>query len=136
MTCELSVLPGERVVLSSFSGPITVKDRVRNQRETLQFCQKKKINKILLDMRGQESLSNIADLHDFGASMPETTRGFQIAIVCDSGDANARFIDTVAANRGAHINSFHSIEKAREWLEPSDEKTPSTQDSQCPRETR
>ena len=59
MTCELSVLPGERVVLSSFSGPITVEDRVRNQRETLQFCQKKKINKILLDMRGQESLSNI-----------------------------------------------------------------------------
>ena len=129
MHCELSVLPGGRVVLSSPSGPTTVQDRVRNRKKTVQFSQENNINKILVDMRGQTSLSNAVDIHDFGETMPETTRGFQIAIVCTPGDTDAQFIETVAKNRGAFIKLFHSFDKALDWLTPSDIHSSNKQDS-------
>jgi hypothetical protein len=129
MTCELSILPGERIVLSRFSGPITVEDRVRNRRDTLQFCQERGIDKVLVDMRGQESLSDTMEIFGFGATTPETTRGFRIAIVYDPGDGDARFIGTVAANRGANIRLFHIFDQALEWLEPTGDKTPNKQDA-------
>ncbi len=122
MICELSVLPGKGVVLSSSSGPITVEDRVRHRKNTLRFCKEKSINKILLDMRGQISLSDTMENFHYGTTMPEMTRGFQIAFLCDCGDTDSRFIGTVAANRGAHIRSFDSFDQAREWLEPANKR--------------
>jgi hypothetical protein len=118
MNCELSVLPGKPVVLSSLSGPVTIRDRVRTQRETLLFSQKKSIHKILVDVRGQKSLANTMDIHEYAATMPEATHGFQIAIVCTSGDAHAMYIETVAKNRGAFIKVFHCFDQALDWLMP------------------
>ncbi len=80
-------------------------------------------------MRGQESFSDTIENFHYGATMPETTRGFQIAFVCDSDDTDARFIGTVAANRGANIRSFESFDQAREWLESENTITPSKVDA-------
>ena len=128
MNCELSVLPGKPVVLSSLSGPTTIKDRVRSQRETLRFSQKKRIKKILVDVRRQESLANTMDIHDYAATVPETTHGYQVAIVCCAGDTDAKYIETVAKNRGAFIKVFHCFDEALEWLTPRDLNTPDLQD--------
>ena len=129
MNHELSVLPGKPVVLSSLSGPTTIKDRVRNRQETLRFSQKKSINKILFDMRKQKSLSNTMDIHDFAATLPETTHGFQMAIVCTPGDADTKYIETVAKNRGAFIKVFHGFDEALDWLAPPDLSVSSRQES-------
>jgi hypothetical protein len=129
MNCELSVLPGKPVVLSSLSGPATIRDRVRSQRETLRFSQKQSINKILVDVRRQESLANTMDIHDYAATVPETMHGFQVAIVCSSGDADAKYIETVAKNRGAFIKVFHCFDEALDWLAPQGLNTANTQDS-------
>ncbi len=118
MSCELSVLPGKPVVISSLSGPVTIRDRVRNQREMLLFSQKKSIHKILVDARGQKSLANTMDIHEYAAAVPEATHGFQIAIVCTSGDTHATYIETVAKNRGAFIKVFHCFDEALDWLMP------------------
>ena len=116
MTCELSVLPGERIVYSRFSGEITIEDRMRNRKDTLQFCREKSINKVLVDMRGQVSLADTMAIFNFGQTMQELALGFRIAIVCDLGDVDAKFIDDVAANRGTMIKSFHSYDQAHGWL--------------------
>lgn len=129
MTFELSVLPGECIVLGRLSGPITVEDRIRNRRDMLQFCQERGINKVLADMRGQESLADTMEIFDFSEATVEMIRGFQIAIVFDPGDLDARFIGEVAANRGAHVRSFHIFDQAREWLESTGDKTPNKQDA-------
>jgi hypothetical protein len=123
MDFELSVLPGKPVVLSSLTGPTTIRDRVRNRRETLRFSQKKSINKILFDMRGQKSLASIMDIHDFAATLPETTHGFKVAIVCMPRDTDAKYIETVAKNRGAFIKVFHGFDEALDWLAPPDRHT-------------
>jgi hypothetical protein len=126
MNCELSVLPGKPVVLSSLSGPVTIRDRVRTQRETLLFSQKKSIHKILVDVREQKSLANTMDIHEYAATLPEATHGFQIAIVCASGDAHAMYIETVAKNRGAFIKVFHCFDQALDWLTPPRPSTSNT----------
>jgi hypothetical protein len=60
------------------------------------------------------------DLFGFGETMPETTRGFRLAIVRDDEDKDVKFIENVAANRDAITKSFESFENAQEWLESMD----------------
>ncbi|MCP4450817.1 MAG: STAS/SEC14 domain-containing protein [Planctomycetes bacterium] len=96
---------------------------MRNLRETLRFSQKKSINKILFDMREQKSLASTMDIHDFAATLPEATHGYKVAIVCTPRDTDAKYIETVAKNRGAFIKVFHCFDEALDWLAPRDRHT-------------
>ncbi len=120
MGCEISIIPGKQIVVSRFSGPITIEDRGRNRRETIDFCKEKGIRNVIVDTRGQVSCSSTMDIFGFGETIPETTRGFRIAIVRDCKETDVKFIENVAANRGAITNSFVSFDKAQEWLESMD----------------
>jgi hypothetical protein len=129
MACELSILPDKSVVLSNLSGPTTIDDRVRNRAKTLEFARENNVNRVLLDMRRQESLSSTVDIHDFAATIPKITCGLKIAVVYNSGDAVPKFIETVAKNRGAFIKGFHCFDRALDWLVPPESNSFDNQDS-------
>lgn len=119
MECDLRIAHGKRVVVSSFTGPITTDDRYRNRDRTLSFCRNNDIYKVIVDTRGQVSQSKTMEIFAFAEELADLARGFQIAFVRDQDSRDIRFMDNVAANRGALCRSFFSFEEAEKWLEES-----------------
>jgi len=121
MECDLSVVPGKRVVISRFTGPIETENRYRNRDRTLSFCRENDISKIIVDTRGQISGSTATEIYTFGEDLVAEARGFMIAFVRDRDSEHIQFMDNVAANRGCFCRSFTSFEEAEQWLVPNGE---------------
>ena len=120
MECDLSIVPGKRMVISRFTGPIETDDRYRNRDRTLSFCRENNISKIIVDTRGQISGSTSTEIYKFGEELVAEASGLDIAFVRDPDSQDIRFMDNVAANRGCFCKSFTSFEEAERWLELND----------------
>jgi hypothetical protein len=120
LSLELSTIADGQIVLARSSGRNSAEDRERHRAETIRFCREKGIHALIVDVRGQVYTSSTASSFELGRTAPEMTRGLRIAFVRDPDDADTRFVDNVAANRGAMTRSFLSLEEARAWLRPTD----------------
>ena len=118
MKYELSIIPGTRIALFHWMGAITLDDRKRNRKEIFAFCQKEGIKHLIIDGRHQEPHTGLMQDFGFGEELPTEMRGFKIAIVRSREDKSLKFINNVAANRGAITKSFHTLEEAQDWLTP------------------
>ena len=117
MNYKLALIPGKRIALFRWSGPITFEDRMKNVKRMGQFCNENKIKDLIVDTRKQVSTTRAMQMFDLGASVPEVLGGIRIAVVCQSSDHTTQFGETVAANRGAFCRSFTSFAEAQRWLE-------------------
>ena len=118
MKSELSIIPGTRIALFIWVGPITLDDRERNRKEIVAFCQKEGVKNVIIHGLHQEPQTGLMQDFGFGEELPTEMRGFNIAIVRSREDKTLKFIDNVAANRGANTKSFHTLEEAQVWLTP------------------
>jgi len=117
MDYELAIIPGARIALFRWTGPITFQGRMKNVERMGKFCNENKIKDLIVDTRKQVSTTDMMQMFDLGTSVPELLRGIRIAVVCQSSDHTTKFGETVAANRGAYSRSFTSLEEAQRWLE-------------------
>ena len=118
MDCRLHTIPGTRIVVSSFTGPIRTEDRYRNRDRTLAFCRDNGYSRLIVDTRGQVSQSTTMEIFAFAEELVAEARGCQIAFVRDPDGRDIEFMDTVAANRGCQCRNFTSFEEAEQWLGP------------------
>ena len=81
------------------------------------FCKKHHIDKIIVDGRDQESMTDVLDSFEFGRNVPSEMSGLTIAVVRREDDESLQLIETVAFNRGSDTRAFLSIDEARAWLE-------------------
>jgi len=121
MQYTLSVIPGTRIAIFHWAGPITLEDRERNRKEILEFCQKEGVRSVLIDGRDQVSKTGTLESFLFAEEAPQVMRGFRIAIVHRPDDDSLPFQATVAANRALTVNAFLNIDEARAWLEAKEE---------------
>ena len=120
MNYELTIMPGTRIVLFRWSGPITLKDRKRNLERVLQFCRENGIGQVIVDTRQQVNKTTTMQMFAFAATLPKAAPWFHIAIVRHPFDEEIKFGENVAANRGAIVRSFVTLEEAQRWLETKD----------------
>ena len=113
----LELIPGTRIALFHWFGPITYADRELNLQRMSDFCREHGVDCILIDGRDQQSETDIVDSYDIGSNVPEVMSGLNIAVVHRPDDKSLQFIETVAFNRGGHTRSFEDLRSARAWLE-------------------
>lgn len=116
MSNEITIMPGTDIALMCWSGPITFRDRKKCVEQVTQFCSKNGINQVIVDTRQQVRKTTTMENYDFGSWLPNETREIKFAIVCHSSDTDVRFVDDVAANRGAQCRSFVTFEEAQRWF--------------------
>ena len=127
MNYELKIIPDTRIAYFCWSGPITLEDRKEGRERIVQFCRENSIIQVIVDTREQINKARTMQMFEFAADLPEVMRGFHIAIVWQPDDKETRFVETVAANRGAIIRTFLTLEDAQRWLE-SKQPTPNRSD--------
>jgi hypothetical protein len=74
---------------------------------------------VLLDTRGAEAMVSITELYQLGVALADhpSLRRSKIGLLAPMSDVDkARFLETVAQNRGASIRAFTDFEQAITWL--------------------
>ena len=117
MSYELKIIPGTELAFFCWSGDMTLKDREVSRDHIVRFCKERSISKIILDTRKQINKTQTMQLFDFVTALPEHMRSMCIAIIRHAMDKEIQFAENVAANRGANIRSFLTLEDAQSWLE-------------------
>lgn len=120
----LEVIPGSRIALFHWSGPITLEDRRQNVQKMVEFCKANEVRNLIVDGRDQLSETDTLESFQFADEVvPDEMKGLRIAVIYRSDDDSLSFIETVAHNRGARTKAFQGINEARAWLESFDEPT-------------
>lgn len=114
---ELSIIPGTQIALFHWKGPISIDDRKNNRKIIADFCAKEAIQSVIVDGRDQKPTTSTMETFKFSKEIPREFRGLRVAVVHACNDNSLKFLCTVAANRGAAMKEFHSIEEAQAWLE-------------------
>lgn len=117
----LELIPGTRIALFRWSGPISLDDRRANMKILTDFCQEQEVRSLIVDGRFQVSETGTLDSFVFGKEVPTEMKGLRIAVVHRSDDDALPFIETVAKNRGSVTDAFLNLDEARAWLEEMEE---------------
>ena len=116
----IEVIPGTRIALFHWVGPITLDDRRTNRDVIVDFCDENDIHDVIIDGRDQDSKTSVMESFNFGTEVPGGFRGFRLAVVHRPDDESLQFIEAVAGNRGSSTKSFVDIDEARAWLEATE----------------
>ena len=116
----IALIPGTRIALFHWVGPITLDDRRTNRDVIVNFCEEHGINDVIIDGRDQESKTSVMESFNFGTEVPAGFRGLRLAVVHRPDDESLQFIEAVAGNRGSSTKSFVTVDEARTWLEAAD----------------
>lgn len=96
--------------------PITVKVLISAIQEMADFCQREKLNKVLVDMRTVHEAISIIDRYTLGVNVAKVI-GSKITIAVVAPDAMiTRVAENAAVNRYGKLKAFSDMEKALEWL--------------------
>ena len=113
----IDLIPGTRIALFRWIGPITLEDRRNNREIITRFCRTHDVTDVIIDGRDQESRTSTMESFNFGTEVPAGFRGLRLAVVHRPDDQTLQFIEAVAGNRGSATRAFEEIDEARAWLE-------------------
>ena len=109
------------IVLVKISGYLELEGHKKIRKESYELCKKNGWNRILADLTGLKTKSNMSyACYDFGSSYySESGQIMKIANVLPK-DKNAKesteYVSTVASNKGFIVENFNDIETAKKWL--------------------
>jgi hypothetical protein len=104
------------VEIRSF-GKVTREDLARTVDQVERVRREIGTDRVLVDLRGQESLPGTLDLFAFGAEvLPRTLRVAGLVCADQATIDDLRFGESVARNRGAELRLFDSFDEALAWL--------------------
>ena len=113
----IDLIPGTRIALFHWVGPITLQDRRNNRDVITSFCREHQVRDVIIDGRDQESKTTTMESFSFGSEVPAGFRGLRLAVVHRPDDDSLQFIEAVAGNRGSATRAFLDIAEAQAWLE-------------------
>ena len=114
---SIDLIPGTRIALFHWVGPITLQDRRNNRDVITEFCRQHQVSDVIIDGRDQESRTTTMESFNFGSEVPAGFRGLRLAVVYRPDDDSLQFIEAVAGNRGSATRAFLDIAEAQAWLE-------------------
>jgi hypothetical protein len=102
-----------------FKVPYTAAVAQALAREFVQAGQGIKVAGCLIDIRGTQSVSSVAEKYKFAYQETEEIkipRNWKLAFVQDKGDDSLKFIETVMLNAGYKFRTFEDENLAIDWL--------------------
>jgi hypothetical protein len=103
-------------------GEVRAEDLQGSLEAVAKIRQERGLTKVFVDATKETSFPSTFPVFEFGSALANTIRGMKFAVAASpKTDRDLRFLETVAANRGAHVSVFDSVEAALAWLieEPS-----------------
>jgi hypothetical protein len=112
---------GDRLKVTASGNDDNIEEVKRYSRAIIEACNKNQIKKALCDERELKYELSTIDTHALAEYISEYAKGVgRAAIVCNPKYLpDAKFWETVSANRGLIVKVFTSIEKAEAWLNDS-----------------
>ena len=98
----------------AFGPDSTIDDWKVSLAEVLRLADQTGFQRVLVDVRAQESVASTFKQFEFAAQLPQK---IAFAVLCDLHLEAHRFIETVAVNRGAPVKLFFDDQTAAlQWL--------------------
>ena len=114
MQGRVTVDAARRLIRCEFDEDATVEDWREATPLVLRLSAETGIRRVLVDLRQQQAVEQMADLFEFGASIPSTVA---FAGLTAPNRADHRFVETVARSRKKNVRLFvTSEEDAIAWL--------------------
>ena len=112
-----------KIVIVKVSDKATKKEHYSALEKALQLCYKKKIKKLLVNLKNLDTKGIVSTVgaFKFGKTLATDNRlkgvflAHVLPILPDSSE-DIDFISTVASNRGVITKNFASLEEAKNWL--------------------
>jgi hypothetical protein len=118
MGITIQFLEGGKILEVRLAGGFDKKELQEARDSTALRVQEVGAAKVLVDMREANLNMPAYEIANFAKPLPvsKTTPSGSVAIVIDSDNENARFLETAASNRNSRWNFFHDREEALEYL--------------------
>ena len=114
MQGAITIDPERRFLRFQFDQRATVSDWVEARAIFLRLFEETGIRRALVDVRQQQAAGPMAELFEFGSSLPS---GMVFAVLSAANRDDHEFVETVALNRGRNVRLFFGPEQeAIEWL--------------------
>lgn len=116
MKLDLSIMEEDQITCLCLNDSIVCQDIKETIEHVVGLCRQKDIRKVILDGREPNRFSSMVEMYEFGSTLPVLAPEFNWALVSAKGDEDLEFITDVARNRGASIQLFDGMDRARAWL--------------------
>jgi len=114
MRAAVTIDAERRLLRFVFEQRATVSDWVEARATFLRLSEETGICRALVDVREQRVAGPVAELFEFGSSIPS---GMVFAVLGNRHSEDHKFVETVALNRGKNVRLFFgSEEEAVAWL--------------------
>ena len=95
----------------------SIEDRFMNMDLILSFCNRYNCKKILVDLRGQDAVTDFREEYDFARAFKRKLNDLKIAVIFDSKSVEISFLKEMLENNlQGEICRFDIEETAVEWL--------------------
>jgi len=114
MAYEIGIDEKQRCILVTHTGDISVAESRAAQREAIALIMERGLSRVLIDVTGITNDLSAADLFTLTADLgdPGNPRPAAALVARPDQQAKARFMETVAFNRGLRIEAFTAREDA------------------------
>lgn len=116
MEYTITTIPGTAIAYFKRSGSVNLDTRKDNRKCILDYCNKKGLQKVIVDAREQNPTLSILECFNFGAEVAVLMRKIRIAVLHNEGDESIDYTVKSAASRGMQIRGFLEKSDAIEWL--------------------
>lgn len=95
----------------------SIEDRFMNMDLILSFCNRYKCKNVLIDLRGQDSVTDFREEYDFARASRRKLNELKIAVLFDSKSIELTFLqEMITKNISGEIRRFDKEQEAIYWL--------------------
>jgi hypothetical protein len=113
----VSVREDLQIIQVDSYGDVTAKDLEGTLKAVTAIRQERGLTRVLVDATAKVSSPSTVSVFEFGSELAEHIRDMKVAVAGSTErDPELGFLQTVTANRGAHLHIFESVDAALTWL--------------------
>lgn len=116
MAHTITTIPETNIVYFKRSGAVDLKARKDNRECILDYCNKFKLYKVIVDAREQQSKLSLIECFNFGADTAVLMKRLRIAVLQRKDDETIKYTVDAANSRGLKIKTFNEKDDAIQWL--------------------
>lgn len=95
----------------------SIEDRFMNMDVILSFCNRYNCKKVLVDLRGQDAMTDFREEYDFARAFRRKLNDLKIAVLFDSKSIELTFLqEMIAKNMSGELRRFDKEQEAIKWL--------------------
>jgi hypothetical protein len=120
MSYNITIPVNKDYVLVRVNRDITKALAMEYTKFATEVCKKNNLSKLLVDVRGQSSLSGVMGKYEFAYKDGEEvglTRDMKVVVLRDAEKTDMQFLETVMRNAGFNYLVIANEEEAIDWLD-------------------